>query len=244
MDTKTKQMKLFCFPHAGASATMYMQCEKYLDGGEIIPLDPPGRGRRMLEPLCETIEETVADLKAQLISHLSPEDDFSFYGHSMGALLIYELLHEMMRDGIRLPSHIFISGRNAPSVPQLTRIHKLDGQRFIDRIFKIGGTSPEFFENPVLVKLYVPIMRTDMKIVETYRHPKRESLLPVDISFFFAPDDPCITLKGVEKWARLTSGTFRMHYFEGNHFFIFYEFESMIRIIKETLSAESEQIPY
>ena len=244
MDTKMKKRKLFCLPHAGASATLYLQCEKYLDGGEIIPLDPPGRGRRMSEPLCETIEEVVADLKAQVVSHLSPDDDFTFYGHSMGALLIYELLHEMMRDGMRLPSHIFISGRNSPSVPQRTRLHKLSGQMFIDRIMNIGGTSKEFFENPVLVKLYVPIMKTDLKIVETYRHPKREALLPVNISCFYAPDDPCISLKSVEKWARLTSGTFRMHYFEGNHFFIFYEFENMVRIMEETLAAVDEPIPY
>ncbi len=244
MDTKMKKIKLFCLPHAGASATLYLQCQKYFDGGEIIPLDPPGRGRRMSEPMCETIEEMVTDLKAQLISHISPGDDFSFYGHSMGALLTYELLHEMMRDGIRLPSHIFISGRNSPSVPQLTRIHKLSGQHFIDRILKFGGTNPEFFDNPVLVKLYVPIMRADMKIVETYRHPKRDSLLPVNISCFFSPDDPCIRQKSVEKWATVTSGTFRMHYFEGNHFFIFYEFENIVRIIQETLSAEDEKIPY
>ena len=244
MDTKMKKTKLFCLPYAGASATMYLQCEKYFDGGEIIPLDPPGRGRRMSEPLCETVEEAVADLKEQLISFLSEDDDFSFYGHSMGALLAYELLHEMMREGIRLPSHIFLSGKNAPNVPQRTIIHKLSGQMFIDRILNIGGTSREFFENPVLVKLYVPIMKADMKIVETYRHPKRDDLLPVDICYFFAPDDPCISLKSVEKWARFTSGTFRMHYFEGSHFFIFHEFENIIRIIKDTLSAVDEPIPY
>ena len=244
MDTKMKTMKLFCLPHAGASATLYLQCEKYFDDGEIVPLDPPGRGRRMSEPLCETLEEMVADLKRQVLSRLKPDDEFTFYGHSMGALLIYELLHEMMREGIRLPGHIFLSGKNAPSVRQRSLVHKLNEAGFMKWIRTMGGTSPEFFENPVLAKLYIPIMRADMRIVETYRHPKKQPLLPVDISYFYAPDDPCISQKSVEKWATLTSGSFRMHHFEGSHFFIFDEMERIIEIIRQTLSAVDEPIPY
>jgi surfactin synthase thioesterase subunit len=90
MDAGMKKVKLLCLPHAGASSMLFLQCEKYFDSSEIIPIDPPGRGRRMSEPLCHTIGEMIADLKRQVVAEIGPNDEYTFYGHSMGALLIYE----------------------------------------------------------------------------------------------------------------------------------------------------------
>jgi surfactin synthase thioesterase subunit len=238
-------MKLLCFPYAGASSRTFLKWEKYFDGVEIIPVDLPGRGRRMAEPLCKTIEEMVDDIKKQMPKVIDQEEEYAVYGHSMGSLLINELLHDLPVMKLPMPVHIFISGKNPPHIPVEDPIYQFNDAEFIERIVRMGGMDAQTFENPVLAKVFLPILKTDFTIVENYYRPeKKKQQFPVDISYFFASDDTCLNRQFVKQWADFTSGSFRMYYFTGGHFFLFEQGEQIAKIIEETLSSFYDVVPY
>jgi len=239
-------MKLLCFPYAGATSVAFLKWKKYMKGINIIPIDPPGRGRRIAEPLCKTINEMVDDVKVQVLPLISGEEEYAVYGHSMGSLLVFELLHELLRMGFPLPIHVFLSGKNPPHIPIEKPIHELKDDEFIEKVVAMGGMEARFFENPLLARLFLPILRTDLGILEDYHYEKKKQRLPVDITFFFASDDEGLSRQSVRQWADFASGSFRMYYFTGGHFFIHHQQqgEKIAGIIQETLSNVYDIIPY
>jgi surfactin synthase thioesterase subunit len=237
-------MKLLCFPYAGGSAVKFLSWKKYLDGIEVIALDPPGRGRRMEEPLNETIEEMVDDLKKQVLSVLGQGEEYAIYAHSMGTMLVYELLHSLLEDGFRMPVHVFLSGKNPPHYLLKEKTHRLEDAQLIKKIINMGGMDPNFFEDPIRRKVYLPIFRSDFRILETYRYEKKQQQLPIDVTFLFAPLDIMLCFNRVKRWADYITGTFKINYFFGGHFFFFGQEEKVAEVIKEVLLNDEEEIPY
>lgn len=229
-------MKLLCFPYAGATSSVFLKWEKYSDGNiKVIPLDPPGRGRRIAEPLCTAIDDAVEDLKKQVLDILDKEEGYAIYGHSMGCLLAYELLHKLWEEGVNMPVHVFWSGKNPPDIPVMRSVSYLDDREFLDRIAKLGGTDMRFFENPALVKLYLPVLRKDFMMLESYVYKKRRKL-PVDVTFFFSSEDKEIAAEYVRQWPDFISGDFNLYHFNGDHFFIFKYQEKIMGIINDIIS--------
>jgi surfactin synthase thioesterase subunit len=236
-------MKLLCFPYAGGSSVKFLSWKKYLDGIEIIPLDPPGRGRRMTEPLCETLNEMVNDVKEQLLSLITRGEQYAIYGHSMGTLLVYELLHDLLEDGFHMPAHLFLSGKNPPHYLAEKPIYQFDDEMFIEELVKMAG-GISVFEDPMMKKMYLPIFRTDFRIVETYRYKEKKQPLPVDATFLYGLFDGVISNEQTQQWADYTTGTFQTLYLPGGHFFFFGQEEKVAGIIRKTLLQENEDVPY
>ncbi|GHT70777.1 non-ribosomal peptide synthase [Bacteroidia bacterium] len=231
-------MKLICFPYAGATSSVFLKWGKYSDGNlEIIPLDPPGRGRRMAEPLCTTIHEAVEDLQQQVLETIGKGEEYAIYGHSLGCLLAYELLHQLGEKDVDMPVHVFLSGKNPPDTPVKEPLSDLDDRKFMKEIEKLGGTDARFFENPTLVKVYLPILRKDFKMLESYVYQERQKP-PVDASFFFSSGDRAVCTKHVKRWSDFISGNFNVYHFKGDHFFIFDHQEKIMNIIDDTLSKD------
>jgi surfactin synthase thioesterase subunit len=110
----------------------------------------------------------------------------------------------------------------------------------------MGGMDENFFKNPLLKKMYLPVFRTDLRIVETYCFITKNHQLPVDVSYFYASDDSCLKKEYVKQWANYITGFFRMHIVTGGHFFFFEKEkeEQICNIIIETLSDTYDTIPY
>ena len=90
-----KKIKLFCFPYAGGSAAAYNKWRQYLDKHiELRPVELAGRGRRIYDPLYQSIEEAVDDVY-QLISPELAKGPYAFFGHSMGGIIAYELAYKI-----------------------------------------------------------------------------------------------------------------------------------------------------
>ena len=239
-------MKLLCFPYAGASAVSFQKWNKYFDGIKIIAIDPPGRGSRLGEPLCNTIGKMIFDIKKQVVEKVDPAtEEYAVYGHSMGCLLIYELLHELVEMRFSMPVHVFLSGKNPPHILVDKPICQFSDDEFIKTVIAMGGVDARFFETPGFANVFVPILRSDLSISELYNYEEKKKL-PVDISFFFASDDPMINNQYVKQWADYITGSFRMYYFTGGHFFILgqEQEEKIAGIIQETLMGSENNIPY
>ena len=109
--------RLFCFPHAGASAATFASWQK-LAGHEIAvcPIQPPGRAERYREPAFRDVSAFVDDVVAELNPQFTGR--YALFGHSMGALVVFELVRRLRALGVTPPVHVFVSGRPAPQLPE------------------------------------------------------------------------------------------------------------------------------
>ncbi|MCU0287008.1 MAG: thioesterase domain-containing protein, partial [Acidobacteria bacterium] len=127
-----KKFKLFCLPYAGGSAAIYNKWRPYLDKRiELVPLDLAGRGRRIYDPLYDSIAEAVEDIYNMIEKQLE-DVPYSFFGHSMGGIMVYELAQKIRNLQRPQPIHIFIAGRGAPDIPGEDEkiFHKLPEDQF------------------------------------------------------------------------------------------------------------------
>jgi medium-chain acyl-[acyl-carrier-protein] hydrolase len=210
---------MFCFPYAGGGASIYRGWGASLPGDlEVCPVQIPGRESRLREP-------AFADPKAMITAiadALDPYWDlpFVFFGHSMGAMISFELARELRRRGRPQPLHLFVSGRRAPQLPAREEpIHALPEAEFIEKLRELNGTPEEVLQHAELMKLITPILRADFGVNETYEFTA-EAPLDAGISAFGGLGDEDVTREDVEAWKENTHGRFRMRMLPGDHFFI------------------------
>ncbi|WP_346961707.1 thioesterase domain-containing protein [Clostridium sp.] len=228
-------MVLFCLPYAGGSESIYYKWKRHLKLSiELEPIELKGRGRRFNETFYESLEEAVDDIFENIKDKIA-EDDFAIYGHSMGSLLAYELYYKIGKLNVRKPKHIFFSGYKAPSfIKEKEDIYKLPDNEFIKEVIDLGGTPEELVENEELLQLFIPILRSDFRILENYIYREKKDKIQCDISILNGKDDD-ITLEETLAWKNHGAKGFKVYNFEGNHFFINTNVESITNIINKTL---------
>jgi surfactin synthase thioesterase subunit len=233
-----KKLKLFCFPYAGGSGAVYNKWRKYLDKRiELAAVELAGRGRRIYDPLYDSTAEAVEDVYGMINSQLNGLP-YSFFGHSMGGIIAYELARKLKELKRPQPVHIFFAGRGAPHVPAKDdkTIHQLPEQEFKKEIIELGGTPAEFFEHPELLDVLLPMIRSDFKISENYTFEEGREIEPLayDMSVFIGKQEE-VTAEQVHGWKDHTTGVCTVYYFEGEHFFINHQMERVVKIVNRTL---------
>lgn len=212
------QVKLFCFPHAGASSALFNTWQSRFPAHiQLIPLDYPGHGSRYNEPLLSKIDELIQYLFDQIIINLSTP--YLFYGHSLGTLISFELIRKLRQQNIMPPAHLIVSGRHAPQISSSDCwLHQLPDTEFIQKIQeKYSGIPTILLENSAMLALFIPIIRADLTIVETYRY-KQESPLSCPITVIRGKSDHLINDTGLSAWQEQTNKAFNSISLAGNHF--------------------------
>jgi len=210
---------MFCFPFAGGGATIYHSWNNdILSDIELARVQLPGREARLREPLFNRLASLVDTLAGELIPWI--DVPFAFYGHSMGALLAFELARELRRRHGLLPFHLFVSGYHAP---QLTTSESpfshLPNEEFIDRVRQYGGVPDLVSQNEEMMEIFLPILRADFEMTETYVY-RQEAPLECPITAFGGLSDPKISFEKITAWSLHTSVRFSYHFFPGGHFFL------------------------
>ncbi len=228
-------MILFCLPYAGGSEVVYYNWKNYLDSSiKLYPVELKGRGKRFTEDFYEDIEEAVEDI-FQMIKEEIVKGEYAIYGHSMGSLLAYELYYKINEMGFEKPKHIFFSGCKAPHVVRArNHIYSLANEDFVNEIMKFGGTPEEILMNKELMEVFIPILRNDFKIVETYKYKEKINKIECSVSVLNGKEDS-IPSKDIFAWNEHSSEKCKIYNFEGNHFFINNNVENITRIIKSAL---------
>lgn len=231
------KIKLFCFPFAGGSAAVFNRWRTLLDKSvEFIPVELAGRGRRIREPMYNSIEEAVDDV-FKIISPQIENTPFSFYGHSMGSVIAFELSYRLRENNLSEPVHLFFSGRGAPHMPDdhKKKYHLMAEDEFKEEMIKLGGTAKEFFEHPELLEVFLPLLRNDLKVNESYVYREKPGKLPCSITILNGEKDEDVTMDEVNEWKIHTGHTCTIHNFPGDHFFINEEPDKIVDIINNTL---------
>lgn len=231
------KIKLFCFPYAGGSAQVYQNWAKDLDAAvELIPIELSGRGERFNDPLYKDFEEMVDDVFHKIYNDIV-QAPYALFGHSLGSLIVFELVQKIVAHKLPAPKHVFYSGKGAPHIERKKSLvyHVLDNATFKQEIIKLGGTPAAIFEHPELEQLFLPLLKNDFKLAETYNFKDGKTLYDGEISVLLGKEDD-LTAVQCHEWSNATSGICHVTYFNGGHFFIHHETEKIIQLINAALS--------
>jgi medium-chain acyl-[acyl-carrier-protein] hydrolase len=227
------RLRLFCFPFAGGSASAYRGWSAGLPKDvEVCPIQLPGREARFAEPAFRNI----ADLVPVLADVLSPLIDlpFAFYGHSMGSLVAFELAHELRGRGMAQPLALYPAAHEAPKYPHITAISQLPDDELIAYVGKVSNT-PEVLDNPQLLQLILPTLRSDLSVCDFYVFRPRAKL-ECAITAFGGREDR-IPRAALEAWGEETEGTSDVEMLPGGHLFLSASRAQLLDILAQRLAA-------
>ncbi|KYF72840.1 gramicidin dehydrogenase [Sorangium cellulosum] len=235
------RLRLFCFPYAGGGASVYSAWWRELPAHtELCAIKLPGREARLGEPPFERLTPLVQALATALDGWLAKP--FAFYGHSLGALVSFELARELRRRGAPLPRHLFVSARRAPHLPIAAPLHGLSDDDFLAWLRRMGGTPEEVLRDPDLLALFLPVLRADVAVNEA------EPFVPgppldCPMSAFGGADDERASPAEMEAWREHTRGPFRTEVFPGGHFFLRTARAPLLRSISAVLDGVARDLP-
>lgn len=213
------RLRLFCFPYAGGSALAFRKWPQQLPPGvEVLAAQLPGRGVRIRETPFKNLHVLVEELGRAVRPYLNKP--FALFGHSMGAMISFELARLLRREGAPAPVHLFVSGRRAPQIPDTDpTTYNLPDAALVEELRKLNGTPPEVLEHPELMELMLPLLRADFEVVETYDY-KPEPPLGCPVSAFGGLQDFEVKREHLEGWREQTTSEFALRMFDGDHFFL------------------------
>jgi surfactin synthase thioesterase subunit len=152
-------------------------------------------------------------------------------------LVAFELIRELRRRQQPAPRVLIVSGQAAPHLDDRhPPLHQLPDPEFIDQLRKLCGIPEEVVVNEELLKLFLPVLRADFRVCETYEF-RREEPLGCDIVAFGGREDPDISQCHLEAWQEQTTGSIRLALFEGGHFFVHSDEQSVVRVVSGKLEA-------
>ncbi|GIJ22900.1 thioesterase II family protein [Micromonospora lutea] len=213
------RLRLFCFPYAGGGAAVYREWPALLpEDIEVCAIQPPGRENRSGEPLLDRVEQHLPPLMEVL--RAAGDVPYATFGHSLGAMVSFEVVRRLHREGGRLPTRMFVSGRPAPQIgPSYTPIHELPDDEFCASVVRLNGTDADLFTHPELAAYFVPILRADFAVSERHRHAAGAAL-PVPVTAYCGAEDPTVSAEAMAGWAEQTSAAFALRVLAGDHFFL------------------------
>lgn len=236
------RVRLFCLPHAGGTGTTYHPWRQVLpDCVELCPVQLPGRGVRFRET-------PISDLRLliqQLGEAIGPRLDkpFVIFGHSMGALLAYELTRLLRSVHRRSPLHLFVSGCRAPHIRRDDkRCSELNDQELCEELSRYNGTPEELLLNPAAMKLFLPVLRADFSAVENYQ-PVSDEPLDCAVSAVGGLLDTSTDVQDISEWKQYTRNDFSFHMLPGGHFFINQFRTELYRVLLPKLYSICQSLP-
>jgi medium-chain acyl-[acyl-carrier-protein] hydrolase len=145
---------------------------------------------------------------------------FSIFGHSMGAIVGFELARLLRRSYDLEPLHLFVSGCSAPQYPESRPpFHNLPRADLLRELRRLGGMPQQVFHEEDLIDLMLPTLRADFEVLETYSY-EAEPPLGCPVSAFGGLEDGYAGREGLEAWRAQTSSRFSLRMFNGDHFFL------------------------
>jgi surfactin synthase thioesterase subunit len=218
-------VRLVCFPHAGGAASFYFPLSRALPPSvEAIVIQYPGRQDRRAEPCVDSIDELAETITEQLWPFTG--EPMALFGHSMGALIGYEVARRLQRRG-RPPLGLFASARVAPATPCAELIHLRDDDGILAAVAALNGTDTAVLADPELRRSVLPAIRADYKAVETYQH-RGEDVLACPIRVLIGEDDPMTGPEQARAWSAHTSANCRLESFPGGHFYLNAQLEQVV----------------
>lgn len=232
-------LRLFMLPYAGGSCVTYRDWSRLApEGVEICPIELPGHGARIGEPLLSSMDSLVEQLLRVATPLLNLP--FGLFGHSMGGLVAFELAKAFRREGAPTPCHLFVSGCPAPQTPSPARkVHLAPDAELRQRLVEFNGTPRAVLENQELMSLALPILRADIAIMETYQfHPGTP--LEHAMTVLCGRDDPTVRPRSLVGWQHHAQEP-DLVMLPGDHFYLQPTQSSLVDLVVKKLTHSAEK---
>lgn len=230
--SRTATSRLVCLPHAGGSAPFYLPVAVALTPGvDVVAIQYPGRHDRRAERPIDDMA-VLADRLSGILRR-QPELPLTLFGHSMGAILGFEIARRLETEGAG-PVRLFASGRRAPSACRDETVHLRDDAGILAEIRALNGTDSSVLGNSELMRAALPALRADYQAIETYRCAP-DITVSCPITVLTGDSDPRTTMDEAQAWARHTTGSFDLHLYAGNHFFLVDHVEEINALLGRSL---------
>lgn len=228
-------IRLYCFPHAGGSASQYLSWARYLPDVEVWGIVPPGRGARLDEPAFTRLPELVA----AIVEEVPFRPPYAMFGHSLGALVGYETARAVSAAGRVGPEVLVVSAHRPPHLPHVDEpMHQLPDAEF-EAVAAARYPPPpaELAEDPELLGELRATLRADLAVFETYRYLPGPALRC-----------PIVVISGTEDhwnatdlagWAQHTTAGCTVRLVAGDHFYPEHDPTEAIDVIRQALSSRT-----
>jgi surfactin synthase thioesterase subunit len=227
--------RLVCLPHAGGSAPFYLPVSAALSPDvDVVAIQYPGRqdrrGERPIDDIAVLADHLHGILRRQ------PPLPVTIFGHSMGAVLGFEVARRLEADG-QGPVRLFVSGRRAPSTHRDENVHLRDDAGILAEVRAMNGTASALLGDDELMRAALPSLRADYRAAETYTCPAGVTL-DCPITALTGDSDPKTTVDEARAWAGHTTAAFDLRVFSGGHFFLTEHADEIIRLLNRDLLAK------
>jgi surfactin synthase thioesterase subunit len=229
-------IRLFCFHHAGGAASAYNAWQEELGPRvSVLPVQLPGRERRAAEPRFTDIDALVADLDRGLDPLL--DAPYAFYGHSMGAIVAYNLALLRAARGRSLPVRLMVGAYPPPHLlAPITDALNLSDEQLTRWLLDIGGMSELMLGYPDWVRSALALLRDDLRVCQSHQ-PPGDRPLPCPIDVFAGDRDPLLALDTVAGWSPHTTAECQVHVIPGGHFFLHESSALLLRTVAFLLTS-------
>ncbi|GCD99354.1 thioesterase II family protein [Embleya hyalina] len=208
--------RLVALPHAGGSASFWFPLSAALkERVEVLGVQYPGRQDRRAEPLIDDIDTLAERITEALDPWLDERLPLILFGHSMGAVLGFEVARRLRVP----PAALIASGRRAPDRQREERLHLLDDAGLAAELRSMSGTDASLLANDEVLQMVLPALRADYRAIETYRCTPGAPL-ECPITVLVGDRDPKVTMDEATAWRDHTNGAFALHTFTGGHFYL------------------------
>ncbi len=216
----TSAVRLVCFPHAGGAASYFHPVARALAPvAEVLAVQYPGRQDRSQEPLIDDMGRMADGVFAALRTW--DDRPLAFFGHSMGAIVAFEVARRWQRTLRKPPAVLFVSGNRAPcNRREPEAVHLAEDSVLMEDVKDLGGTDLSILEgDEELLGLILPSIRSDYRAIETYVGPE-DATLNCPIVALTADDDRTVSVEEMREWERHTTRSFDLRVFSGGHFYL------------------------
>lgn len=210
-------MRLYCFPHAGATASVFRPWRSLTRSLHVVGVDPPGRGTRAREPKAGDYRELVRSMARWVLADLPAGADYLTFGHSFGAMVSLAVAGAMAREGAP-PRRAVLSAALPPRLqPPGDETTALTDAELLDRIARDGGTPPALLASPAMAGHLVGLMREDHAVRRQFH---QDTALRVDfpLTLVAAREDRYVPVEDMWRWAEHTTAGCRRVEVDGDHF--------------------------
>jgi medium-chain acyl-[acyl-carrier-protein] hydrolase len=236
----TPDFRLVCFPHVGGSAWSFRKWSDELPSLiEVRALQMPGRDTRFAEPPILAFATLVDTVSAVVASTLDVPT--AFFGHSVGALVAFEVARRLRRTLGISPIALFVSAHRAPHLadPDLKDIHLLPESALLEKLRALNGTPQAVLDDGEFLRLLIPTLRADFQLAASYRYLAGDGPLPCPIYAFGGVEDPRVSRSDLEAWRMHTAARFTVDMFPGDHFYLYAAQLDVVRKIHTQVATSS-----
>lgn len=222
---------LVCLPFAGAGASFFKGWQRHApEDVRVLPVQLPGREERFTDPPYTDVARATEDARAQVLRQVGGDARVALFGHSLGAVLAYELARRLGdADGIR-PVRLFVSGSPGPWKGREKQATGLDDEAFLAQVRRFAGYSHPALEDPEMRSLLLPMLRADVEMHEAYR-PSSDEPLTVPITSLRGRADELADMAQIAQWAQATHAGFATAELDGGHMYLADDPAALLRLI-------------